>query len=81
MDRLSLNDDDASVRRWFVAECEKAGAVVKVDSMGNIFGIRKGRREGAPTGVGSHLGESTYHLITPISFPLITDRYLIIHCD
>lgn len=68
MNRLSLNDDDASVRRWLVAELKSLGCEVKVDQIGNMcvtttlnswltcsFGIRPGRRAGPPTAMGSHL--------------------------
>lgn len=54
-DRLALNDDDAKVRRWFTAECEKLGAKITVDSFGNIFAVYPGRIEGPPIAMGSHL--------------------------
>jgi hypothetical protein len=55
MDRLALNDNDAKVRRWFVAELKKLGCNVIIDEMGNIFGIRPGKNVGPPTAIGSHL--------------------------
>lgn len=54
--RLALSEEDAKVRRWFVAACEAAGCTVRVDELGDIFA----RREGAdptlsPIAIGSHL--------------------------
>lgn len=54
-DRLALNDDDASVRRWFMAEAKALGATVSIDAMGNIFAVRPGRRALPPIAIGSHL--------------------------
>lgn len=42
LDRLTCNDDDKSVRDWFIAETAKYGCHHKVDQMGNIFAIRPG---------------------------------------
>jgi len=54
--RLSLSDDDARVRRWFMAACEDAGCHVSVDELGNIFARRPGNEPGlAPIAIGSHL--------------------------
>jgi N-carbamoyl-L-amino-acid hydrolase len=54
--RLSLSEDDAQVRRWFVAACEAAGCSVRVDQLGNIFARREGSDPGlAPIAMGSHL--------------------------
>ncbi|KAI5461769.1 hypothetical protein BGZ63DRAFT_357104 [Mariannaea sp. PMI_226] len=56
MSRLTLSDDDKSVRDWFVETTKSLGCDVTVDSMGNIFAVRPGRRlDGPPTFVGSHL--------------------------
>ncbi|EIN04103.1 amidase hydantoinase/carbamoylase [Punctularia strigosozonata HHB-11173 SS5] len=55
MCRLALTDSDAEARRWFVDEMKAQGCKVSVDQMGNIFAVRKGRKEGAPTAMGSHL--------------------------
>jgi len=54
--RLALSEEDAKVRRWFVAACEAAGCTVSVDELGDIFA----RREGSdptlpPIAIGSHL--------------------------
>jgi N-carbamoyl-L-amino-acid hydrolase len=54
--RLSLSQEDAAVRRWFVAACEGAGCTVRVDQLGNIFARREGSEPGlAPIAMGSHL--------------------------
>ncbi|XDG04977.1 hypothetical protein ABKA04_004592 [Annulohypoxylon sp. FPYF3050] len=56
MNRLTLNDDDRSVRHWFIEETKKCGCEVKVDEMGNIFAIRPGQNNSLPPiGIGSHL--------------------------
>ena len=56
MDRLSCNDDDKSVRDWFIAETKKYGCHHRIDEMGNIFAIRPGQNNNlAPIGLGSHL--------------------------
>ncbi|QRV88232.1 Gly-Xaa carboxypeptidase [Ceratobasidium sp. AG-Ba] len=55
MARLSLDDNDAKVRRWFVDETKRLGCKVTVDQMGNIFSVRPGLCDGAPTAMGSHL--------------------------
>lgn len=56
MNRLALNDDDRSVREWFVAQGKSLGLTVKIDQAGNIFMIRAGENNDiAPIGIGSHL--------------------------
>lgn len=55
MHRLSLSDSDKEARDWFISTTEALGCTTIVDSMGNIFAIRPGRREGPATFVGSHL--------------------------
>lgn len=55
MNRLALNDDDARVRSWFVAQTKDLGCTVSVDAMGNIFAVRPGRRALPPIAIGSHL--------------------------
>ncbi|KAJ3516526.1 hypothetical protein NM208_g14830 [Fusarium decemcellulare] len=55
MSRLSLSDDDKTVRDWFIKTTESLGCKTTVDAIGNIFAIRPGRQEGPPTLVGSHL--------------------------
>jgi len=54
--RLTVSDEDKKVRDWFKAECEKLGCAVQVDSVGNMFATRPGRRKDlAPIAMGSHL--------------------------
>jgi acetylornithine deacetylase/succinyl-diaminopimelate desuccinylase-like protein len=55
MCRLALSDDDKKVRDWFTAELKDLGCKVVVDEIGNMFGIRPGKKEGPPTAMGSHL--------------------------
>ena len=56
MNRVALNDDDATVRRWLIDQVKELGCEVKVDRMGNIFAIRPGRDNSLPPiGIGSHL--------------------------
>lgn len=54
--RLTLSDEDKRVRDWFKSECEKLGCTVKIDSCGNMFAIRPGKRNDLlPIAMGSHL--------------------------
>ncbi|KAM5475247.1 hypothetical protein MauCBS54593_001723 [Microsporum audouinii] len=56
MARLALSQEDKQVRDWFVETTKSLGCKVTVDSMGNIFAVRPGRRADVPaTFVGSHL--------------------------
>jgi acetylornithine deacetylase/succinyl-diaminopimelate desuccinylase-like protein len=57
MARLTLNDDDARVRRWFADEVQKLGCSLSVDNMGNMFARQSGRwGSAAPMiAMGSHL--------------------------
>lgn len=55
MARLTLDEDDATARRWLSDEAQKLGCSVTVDEMGNMFMIRPGQNSGAPTAMGSHL--------------------------
>ena len=57
MARLTLNDDDARVRRWFAAEVQKLGCTLSVDQMGNMFARQSGRLNSAARmiAMGSHL--------------------------
>lgn len=53
--RLTLSDEDKRVRDWFKSECEKLGCTVKIDSCGNMFAIRPGKRNDLlPIAMGSH---------------------------
>ncbi|KAK1658274.1 N-carbamoyl-L-amino acid hydrolase [Colletotrichum godetiae] len=57
MARLTLSDEDAAARRWFVEETQKLGCDVKVDQMGNIFARQRGSLGSTlpMTAMGSHL--------------------------
>ncbi|MEP7452882.1 Zn-dependent hydrolase [Phyllobacterium sp. SB3] len=54
--RQTLTDEDGEGRRLFQSWCEKAGATMGVDTMGNMFFTREGTDPDAlPVYVGSHL--------------------------
>src|ERR1700683_2176301 len=54
--RLTLGPEDKQVRDWFRNACEAAGLEVHVDTLGSMFGLRKGRdMSRPPIGLGSHL--------------------------
>jgi len=56
MARLSLNDADKEIRRWFKSAVESIGCVYSVDQMGNQFAVRPGKnRTAPPVMMGSHL--------------------------
>ncbi|EMR80388.1 putative n-carbamoyl-l-amino acid hydrolase protein [Botrytis cinerea BcDW1] len=55
MSRLALSSADKQARDWFVKTTKNLGCDVKVDTMGNIFAIRPGRKDGPATYAGSHL--------------------------
>ncbi|KAF7952935.1 hypothetical protein EAE96_006157 [Botrytis aclada] len=55
MSRLALSSSDKQVRDWFVETTKHLGCDVKIDTMGNIFAIRPGRKDGPATYAGSHL--------------------------
>src|ERR1700712_4086172 len=53
--RLTLGPEDKQVRDWFRTACEAAGLEVHVDTLGSMFGLRKGRdMSKARVGLGSH---------------------------
>ena len=54
--RLTLGPEDKQVRDWFRSACEAAGLEVHVDTLGSMFGLRRGRDVSKlPVGLGSHL--------------------------
>lgn len=53
--RLALTELDRQGRDLVCAWLREAGCQVKIDRLGNIFGIRPGQRELEPVGVGSHI--------------------------
>ena len=56
LNRLTLTDLDATMRKKFVGWCEEAGCTVEIDRLGNMFARRPGRdAQSAPVAVMSHL--------------------------
>lgn len=53
--RLSLTDEDKAARDLLAVWMKEEGLVVKVDEVGNMYGIRKGRHELPAAALGSHL--------------------------
>jgi N-carbamoyl-L-amino-acid hydrolase len=54
--RLALSDEDKEARDLFVSWLKELGLEVKVDDLGNIYGILKGKNpDAAPLVMGSHL--------------------------
>lgn len=54
--RLAFTEDDGLGRRHVVDEMKRAGLDVTIDRIGNVFGRRKGRDDGAkPVMAGSHI--------------------------
>lgn len=53
--RLALSDEDRQGRDWLVGEMKALGLDVKIDAIGNIVGILKGREDGPAVIMGSHI--------------------------
>ncbi|MCF4152302.1 M20 family metallo-hydrolase [Dethiosulfovibrio sp. F2B] len=53
--RLALDDGDKAGRDLLVSWLEASGLEVKVDAIGNIFGILPGEEQGDPVMLGSHI--------------------------
>ncbi|PSL42944.1 N-carbamoyl-L-amino-acid hydrolase [Salsuginibacillus halophilus] len=54
--RLALSDEDKQARDLFVELLHDLGAEVKIDDLGNIYGIKQGTNpEAEPVVIGSHL--------------------------
>jgi N-carbamoyl-L-amino-acid hydrolase len=53
--RLALTDEDRQGRDWLVGQMRALGLDVRVDAIGNIVGILKGREEGPALVMGSHI--------------------------
>lgn len=53
--RLALSDEDREGRDWLVREMQALGLSVKIDAIGNIVGILKGREDGPAVILGSHI--------------------------
>ena len=53
--RLALTDDDRRGRDLVVGLMRELGLAITVDAIGNVMGVRPGRRAGAPVMTGSHI--------------------------
>lgn len=53
--RLALSDEDRQGRDLVKGWMQDLGLTITVDRMGNVFGIRRGRRDGPPVMTGSHI--------------------------
>ena len=54
--RLALTDEDRAGRDWVAQRMRDLGLEVKIDAIGNMFGVRAGRdRTLAPVMTGSHI--------------------------
>lgn len=54
--RLTMSEEDRSVRDWFREQCEALRCDVSIDEVGNMFALRQGTDPQAlPVGIGSHL--------------------------
>jgi N-carbamoyl-L-amino-acid hydrolase len=53
--RLALTDDDKRGRDLVVSWMRELGMDVQVDAIGNVFGVRAGRRDLPPVMTGSHI--------------------------
>ena len=53
--RLALSDADKAARDLVIDWMRELGLAVTVDAIGNVFGLRRGRRGGAPVMTGSHI--------------------------
>jgi N-carbamoyl-L-amino-acid hydrolase len=53
--RLALSDADKQGRDLVVRWMAELGLQVSVDAIGNVIGLRKGRLDGAPVMIGSHI--------------------------
>ena len=54
--RLAASEEDRQVRDWFKNACEALGCTVQIDTCGNMFATRPGRRTDLlPIALGSHL--------------------------
>ncbi len=53
--RLALTDEDRAGRDLVVEWMRGLGLFVRIDAIGNIFGLRMGREDGPPVMTGSHI--------------------------
>ena len=57
--RLALSDQDKKGRDLLVTWMRQEGLEVQIDQVGNIYGIRRGQRNGPALAIGSHLDTVT----------------------
>lgn len=57
--RLALSDQDKNGRDLLVTWMRQEGLEVQIDQVGNIYGIRRGQRNGPALAIGSHLDTVT----------------------
>lgn len=57
--RLSLNDEDKAARDLLASWMKEEGLEIKVDQLGNMYGMRKGRSSLPAVAIGSHLDTVT----------------------
>ena len=55
MSRLALSAADKQARDWFAETTTSLGCTLTVDTMGNMFAVRTGKKDGPATVAGSHL--------------------------
>lgn len=53
--RLALTDEDRQGRDMVVTWMKELGLRTSIDRIGNVIGVRAGRREGPPVTIGSHI--------------------------
>ena len=53
--RLALSDEDKLGRDWLCARIQEAGLELKIDAIGNIWGVLPGTEGGNPVTAGSHI--------------------------
>jgi beta-ureidopropionase / N-carbamoyl-L-amino-acid hydrolase len=53
--RLALTDEDRAGRDLVVAWMRELGLEVRIDAIGNVFALRRGREDGPPVMTGSHI--------------------------
>ncbi len=53
--RLALSDEDRAGRDLVIGWMRELGLTVKIDAIGNVVGVRAGRKDGPPVMTGSHI--------------------------
>lgn len=55
VERIALSEEDKQARDVFRQQMEEAGLSVRIDELGNMMGVRKGKQDVPPVATGSHL--------------------------